>query len=88
MAIIGTSVLRLRPTIMTTAATMLAALPLALATGAGAAGRRHIGLVVTGGLLVSTLLTLFVVPAVYSLLAQTAHNFPCKPPIGIKHSTE
>ena len=71
MAIIEASVLRLRPIIMTTAATILAALPLALATGAGAAGRRQIGLVVIGGLLVSTLLTLFLVPAVYSLLART-----------------
>ncbi len=52
-AIVEASVLRLRPIVMTTVATILAALPLALATGAGAAGRRHIGLVVIGGLLVS-----------------------------------
>ena len=69
-AIIEASVLRLRPIIMTTVATILAALPLALATGAGAAGRRHIGLVVIGGLVVSTLLTLFLVPVVYALLAR------------------
>ena len=69
-AIIEASVLRLRPIIMTSAATILAALPLALATGAGAAGRRHIGLVVIGGLLLSTALTLFFVPAVYSILAR------------------
>jgi multidrug efflux pump len=69
-AVIEASALRLRPIIMTTAATILAALPLALATGAGAAGRRHIGLVVIGGLLLSTGLTLFFVPAVYSILAR------------------
>jgi multidrug efflux pump len=68
-AVIEASALRLRPIIMTTAATILAALPLALATGAGAAGRRHIGLVVIGGLVLSTALTLYFVPVVYSLLA-------------------
>jgi multidrug efflux pump len=45
-------------------------LGLALATGAGAAGRRHIGLVLIGGLLISTLLSLFLVPMVYRLLAR------------------
>ncbi len=70
-AVIDASVLRLRPILMTTVATILAALPLALATGAGAAGRRHIGLVVIGGLVVSTLLTLFLVPVCYFLLSQT-----------------
>jgi multidrug efflux pump len=69
-AIIEASVLRLRPILMTTVATILAALPLALASGAGAAGRRHIGLVVIGGLVVSTLLTLFLVPVCYSLLSR------------------
>jgi multidrug efflux pump len=71
-AVIEASALRLRPIIMTTAATILAAFPLALATGAGAAGRRHIGLVVIGGLLLSTVLTLFFVPAVYSILVRTS----------------
>jgi multidrug efflux pump len=61
-ALIEASVLRPRPILMTTVATILAALPLALASGAGVAGRRHIGLVVIGGLAVSTLLTLFLVP--------------------------
>ncbi len=67
-AIVEASVLRLRPIIMTTMATILAALPLALASGAGAAGRWHIGLVVISGLMLSTLLTLFLVPVVYALL--------------------
>ena len=69
-AIVEASALRLRPILMTTVATILAALPLALATGAGTAGRRHIGLVVIGGLVVSTLLTLFLVPVCYSLLSR------------------
>ncbi|WP_447599392.1 efflux RND transporter permease subunit [Nitrospira sp. Nam80] len=69
-AVVEAAALRLRPIIMTTAATILAALPLALAAGAGAAGRRHIGLVVIGGLIVSTALTLFFVPVIYTLLAR------------------
>jgi len=71
-AIVEASVLRLRPIVMTTLSTILAALPLALATGAGAAGRWHIGLVVICGLVLSTLLTLFLVPVVYLLFAGTA----------------
>ncbi|MEX5280483.1 MAG: efflux RND transporter permease subunit [Nitrospiraceae bacterium] len=66
-AIVEAATLRFRPIIMTTAATILGALPLALATGAGAAGRRHIGLVLVGGLALSTLLSLFLVPTVYRL---------------------
>ena len=75
-AIIESSVLRLRPILMTTVATILAALPLALATGAGAAGRRHIGLVVIGGLVVSILLTLFIVPVCYSFLSHAKSTSP------------
>ena len=71
-AIVEAAVLRLRPIVMTTLSTILAALPLALATGAGAAGRWHIGLVVINGLVLSTLLTLFLVPVVYLLFARTA----------------
>jgi multidrug efflux pump len=69
-AIVEAATLRFRPIIMTTGATILGALPLALATGAGAAGRRHIGVVLIGGLLISTLLSLFLVPMVYRLLAR------------------
>jgi len=69
-AIIESSVLRLRPILMTTGAMVLGALPLALAHGAGAESRHPIGWVVVGGLLVGTLLTLFVVPTVYTLLAR------------------
>jgi len=69
-AIVESSVLRLRPILMTTGAMVLGALPLALAHGAGAESRHPIGWVVVGGLLVGTLLTLFVVPTVYTLLAR------------------
>lgn len=64
-AVVEAAVRRLRPIAMTTVATILAALPLAVATGAGAAGRRHIGVVLIGGLVVSTIVSLFVVPAAY-----------------------
>jgi multidrug efflux pump len=69
-AVIEAATLRLRPILMTTAAMVLGALPLALSTGAGAEARRAIGWVIVGGLLLGTLLTLFVVPTVYSLLVR------------------
>jgi len=64
------SALRLRPILMTTGAMVLGALPLAIAVGAGAEGRRQIGVVIVGGLLVGTFFTLFVIPAAYTLLAK------------------
>jgi multidrug efflux pump len=69
-AVTEASVLRLRPILMTTGAMVLGALPLALASGAGAESRQQIGWVIVGGLLLGTLLTLFVVPTVYSLIAR------------------
>lgn len=69
-AVIEAATLRLRPILMTTCATVLGALPLALATGAGAAGRRQIGVVLIGGLLMSTLVTLVLVPAGYALFSR------------------
>ena len=65
------AVLRLRPILMTTGAMVLGALPLALAHGAGAESRIQIGWVIVGGLTFGTLLTLFVVPTAYTLLART-----------------
>lgn len=70
-AIIDAAALRLRPILMTTAAMVLGAVPLALAAGAGAESRQPIGWVIVGGLLFGTLLTLFVVPAAYSVLGRT-----------------
>ena len=55
---------------MTTGAMVLGALPLALATGAGAESRQQIGWVIVGGMSFGTLLTLFVMPTVYSFLGQ------------------
>ena len=69
-AVIHAAGLRLRPILMTTAAMVLGALPLALAVGAGAESRQPIGWVIVGGLTVGTLLTLFVIPVVYTLVAR------------------
>ncbi len=69
-ALIEAAVLRLRPILMTTGAMVLGAVPLALARGAGAESRSQIGWVIVGGMLLGTLLTLFVVPTVYSYLAR------------------
>jgi len=68
-AVIQASVLRLRPILMTTGAMVLGAVPLAFATGAGAESREQIGWVLVGGLMVGTLLTLYVVPVAYTLIA-------------------
>jgi multidrug efflux pump len=62
--------LRLRPILMTTGAMVLGAIPLALATGAGAESRQQIGWVIVGGMSLGTLLTVFVVPTVYTLLSR------------------
>jgi multidrug efflux pump len=64
---------RLRPILMTTAAMVLGVIPLVIATGAGAAGRFSMGLVIATGLSIGTLFTLFVVPAFYMLLAADHH---------------
>jgi multidrug efflux pump len=72
-AIVDSATLRLRPIMMTTGAMVLGALPLALATGAGAESRMQIGWVIVGGMTFGTLLTLFVVPTAYTLLAGPAH---------------
>ncbi|MBI2380268.1 MAG: efflux RND transporter permease subunit [Gammaproteobacteria bacterium] len=64
------SSLRLRPILMTTGAMVLGAVPLALASGAGAEARQQIGWVIVGGMSFGTLFTLFVVPVVYVLMAR------------------
>jgi multidrug efflux pump len=60
---------RLRPILMTTAAMVVGLVPLLLASGAGAASRFSIGIVIVAGMSIGTLFTLFVLPAVYTLLA-------------------
>ncbi|MBV2091748.1 MAG: efflux RND transporter permease subunit, partial [Candidatus Thiodiazotropha sp. (ex Ctena orbiculata)] len=61
---------RLRPILMTTFATVAGHFPLILVTGAGAAARNSIGLVLVGGMAVGTLFTLFVLPSIYVLMAK------------------
>jgi multidrug efflux pump len=74
-AIEEAAAVRLRPILMTTAAMVLGVLPLVIASGAGAAGRRAMGIVLFTGLSIGTLFTLFIVPAVYILLgADHAHD--------------
>lgn len=81
-AVTQASILRLRPILMTTGAMVLGVLPLAYATGAGAESRQQIGWVLVGGLCLGTLLTLYVVPVAYTLIAgkvrreKTAHVSP------------
>ncbi|MEC7726277.1 MAG: efflux RND transporter permease subunit, partial [Planctomycetota bacterium] len=69
-AVLDASVLRLRPILMTGLSTSLGALPLVLASGAGAEGRAAIGLVVLYGVTIATLTTLLVVPGTYGLVAR------------------
>ncbi len=71
-AVVKASAQRLRPILMTTGAMVLGALPLAMATGAGAESRMQIGWVIVGGMSLGTLLTIFVVPTMYTLFARKA----------------
>ena len=77
-ALIKASGQRLRPILMTTGAMVLGAVPLALAKGAGAESRTQIGWVIVGGMSLGTLLTIFVVPTMYSLLARKSVPGPNK----------
>jgi multidrug efflux pump len=76
-AVIHAAGIRLRPILMTTAAMVLGVVPLILATGAGAASRFNMGMVIGSGLSIGTLFTLFVLPAVY--LAIAARHVAPKP---------
>ena len=69
-AAIESAAMRLRPILMTTAAMVLGALPLALATGAGANSRNQIGWVIVGGMTIGTLFSLLVVPTLYSVIGE------------------
>ncbi len=77
-AVLEAATVRLRPILMTTAAMVFGVMPLLIASGAGAQARISIGIVITFGMLVGTLFTLFVVPVIYSVVARrrsvaTAH---------------
>ncbi len=69
-AVVNSSTVRLRPILMTTIATVFGAVPLAFASGAGAESRSALGWVIVGGMSFATLLSLFVVPVLYLLLAR------------------
>ena len=70
-AIIEASATRLRPILMTTAATVVGHFPLVLATGPGAGARNSIGIMLVTGMIIGSFFTLFVVPSIYMLLART-----------------
>lgn len=68
--------IRLRPILMTTGAMVLGAVPLALATGAGAESRNQIGWVIIGGMTLGTLFTLFIIPAIYAAIRKPKQSIP------------
>ena len=74
MAIRDAAVLRLRPILMTSASTILGLLPLMFATGEGCNGRIAMGTAVVGGMLISTLLTMYIVPTIYSFVSTNLAN--------------
>jgi multidrug efflux pump subunit AcrB len=67
-AVLEAGRVRLRPILMTSVATIMGAMPIAFGLGAGSVSRRPLGYAIVGGLLFSTVLTLYLVPAVYVLL--------------------
>ncbi|MES3018354.1 MAG: efflux RND transporter permease subunit [Bacteroidota bacterium] len=75
-AIVEASVARLRPILMTSLAIALGALPIALALGAAAKSRMSMGIVIIGGTLFSLVLTLYVIPAIYSLWSKNHKDLP------------
>jgi multidrug efflux pump len=70
-AVIEASATRLRPILMTTAATVMGHFPLVLAKGPGAGARNSIGIMLVSGMIIGTMFTLFVVPSIYMLVAKT-----------------
>jgi multidrug efflux pump len=69
-AVTGAASTRLRPILMTTAATVVGHFPLVLATGPGAGARNSIGIMLVSGMIIGTVFTLFVVPSIYMLVAR------------------
>jgi multidrug efflux pump len=82
-AVIESGRIRLRPILMTSVATIMGAIPVAIGVGAGSTSRRPLGYAIVGGILFSTVLTLFVVPVAYVLLdrlqAREAHDLQLEP---------
>jgi len=77
---------RLRPILMTTGATIAGHFPLTLVTGAGAAARNSIGLVIVGGMAIGSLFTLFIVPSIYMLIARDHSTEPTPDAVGFQES--
>jgi multidrug efflux pump len=75
-AIVEASGTRLRPILMTTAATVVGHFPLVIATGPGAGARNSIGIMLVSGMIIGTLFTLFVLPSIYMLVARTRAAVP------------
>jgi len=75
-AVIEAGRIRLRPILMTSVATIMGALPVAMGLGAGSASRRPLGYAIVGGIFFSTVLTLFVVPVAYVLLDRLTAREP------------
>ena len=73
-ALLAAAPIRLRPILMTSVATLAAALPLALGIGAGSETRRPMALAIVGGVILSTLFTLVVVPCAYLVLSRLEHR--------------
>ena len=82
--------IRLRPILMTSVATTFGALPIALGLGAGAASRRPLGYSIIGGMILSTMLTLFLVPAVFVVFERLrrTHPAPVAPGVPVSASSE
>jgi multidrug efflux pump len=70
---------RLRPILMTTAATVVGHLPLVFATGPGAGARNSIGIMLVSGMIIGTCFTLFIVPSIYVLVARTHRPLASEP---------
>lgn len=80
-AVIDAATRRLRPILMTSLATALGALPIALALGASSQSRIPMGITIIGGLIFSLILTLFVIPALYTYLSRNLKNVETKPAV-------
>jgi multidrug efflux pump len=80
--------IRLRPILMTSVAAVFGALPIAMGLGAGAASRRPLGYAIIGGLIVSTLLTLFLVPSVFVVFERLRRTKPTPAPTAGTHTPE
>jgi multidrug efflux pump len=81
------AVTRLRPVLMTTAATICGHFPLTLVTGAGAAARNSIGIVIVAGMFLGTLFTLLVIPSIYMFIAKE-HKGEAPGAIGQDYETD